>query len=224
MKKILTKFVARLLPCTVRIGKNFCILAFHFGQWRSLKERMAVDAGGFAIPWYTYPAIEYLSSFDFKDCDVFEFGSGNSSLFWASRAHSVTSVENNKEWFQIVNKRKHENQLLLHRSDEADYVKSLAEQNRLFELVVIDGEWRERCVVEAVNCLKDGGMVVLDNSDRIIEKKCSKFLREQGFIQMDFSGFGPINGYCWTTSCFMKTPTLLQRNFDGPKPIGGLDR
>jgi len=56
----------------------------------------------------------------------------------------------------------------------------------------------------------------------MIEKECGKLLREQGFIQMDFSGFGPINGYCWSTSIFMKTPTLLQRNFAGLTPIGGL--
>ena len=48
-------------------------------------------------------------------------------------------------------------------------------------------------------------------------------LREKGFIQIDFNGFGPINGYCWSTSVFMKTPCLLQRNFAGPSPIGGLN-
>ena len=76
---------------------------------------------------------------------------------------------------------------------------------------------------EAIKCLKDGGMIVLDNSDRMIEKECGRLLREQGFIQMDFSGFGPINSYCWSTSVFMKTPALLQRNFSGPAPIGGLN-
>jgi len=184
---------------------------------------MAVDAKGAEIPWYTYPAIEYLSNFDFKDCSVFEFGSGNSSLFWADRARSVCSVEDNQEWFEVVSKRQKENQIVIHRADEVGYVKSLPEQGKLFEIIVIDGNWRNECVVEAINCLKDGGMIVLDNSDRIIEKECGRLLREHGFIQMDFSGFGPINGYCWTTSVFMKAPTLLQRNFSGPTPIGGLD-
>ncbi len=199
------------------------ILLLGQGLWRSAKVRMAVDARGAEIPWYTYPAIEYLSSFDFKDCDVFEFGSGNSSVFFAGRARSVCSVEDNQKWFEVVSQRKRKNQMIIYRADETGYVKTLPEQGKLFEIIVIDGNWRKRCVDEAIKCLKDGGMIVLDNSDRMIEKECGRLLREQGFIQMDFSGFGPINSYCWSTSVFMKTPALLQRNFSGPAPIGGLN-
>ena len=213
----------KIFPGLSIMKHNFSLLAFDLGQWRSVKEGMAVDAKGGAIPWYTYPAIEYLSSFDFKDCEVFEYGSGNSSLFWASRALSVCSVEDNHKWFEIVSKRQRKNQKIIHHADETGYVKSLFEQGKLFEIIVIDGNWRKKCVIEAISCLKDGGMIVLDNSDRMIEKECGKLLREQGFLQMDFSGFGPINSYCWSTSVFMKTSSLLQRNYVGPTPIGGLD-
>lgn len=222
MKEIFVRLVERLLPSVAVMKRNFCTLGFQYGQWRSVRERMAVDANGTPIPWYTYPAIEYLTSFDFRDCDVFEFGSGNSSLFWATRARSVVSVEDNQAWFEVVNHRKQQNQLVIHCADETGYVKALPEQGKLFEIVVIDGNWRKSCTVEAINCLKDDGMIVLDNSDRILEKECGSLLREKGFIQMDFSGFGPINGYCWSTSVFMKNSKLLQRNFAGPTPIGGL--
>lgn len=217
------RFIGRFASNLALMKQNFSILAIGFGQWRSVNERMAVDAKGLPIPWYTYPAIEYLNSFDFKNCDVFEFGSGNSSLYWAGRARSVCSVEDNQEWFQITSQRKLANQTVIHRADERGYVKSLPEQGKQFEIIVVDGSWRKGCVVEALRCLKDGGMIVLDNSDRVIEKDCGRLLRDQGLIQMDFSGFGPINGYCWSTSIFMKSPTLLQRNFAGPTPIGGMD-
>lgn len=223
MFKIVSRFIRAIFPNLTVMKRNVFLLAFGFGQWRSIKERMAVNANGAPMPWYTYPAIEYLSSFDFKDCDVFEFGSGNSSLYWAERARSVCSVEDNHEWFEIVNARKRNNQIVIHRADEAGYIKALIEQGKLFEIIVIDGNWRRQCVSAAINCLKEGGMIVLDNSDRMIEKECGKLLRDQGFLQIDFSGFGPINGYCWSTSVFMKMPTQLQLNFMGPKPIGGLD-
>jgi hypothetical protein len=184
---------------------------------------MAINADGEPIPWYTYPAIEYLASFDFKDCDVFEFGSGNSSLYWAARARSVCSVEDNLEWFRVVSKRKLVNQILIHHAQEIGYVRSITDQGKLFEIIVVDGNWRSGCIVESINCLKDGGMIVLDNSDRKIEKECAKILRDQGFMQIDFSGFGPINGYSWSTSVFMKSSALLQKSFKGPSPIGGLD-
>lgn len=202
--------------------KNFSLLSFGLGQWRSVKEGMAVNRSGDPIPWYTYPAIEYLESFDFKDCDVFEFGSGNSSLYWAKRACSVCSVEDSQAWFEEVSKKKLGNQIILNRSDKTGYVQSLPEQGKLFEIIVVDGNWRYECVVEAINCLINGGMIVLDNSDRKIEKECGKLLRGHGFMQIDFSGFGPINHYTWSTSIFIKTPSSLQKTFSGPNPIGGL--
>ncbi|MBI5007631.1 MAG: SAM-dependent methyltransferase [Nitrosomonadales bacterium] len=222
MRKLLTYLGARYFPNLAVMERNFSTLACDLGQWRSVKAKMAVDANGAELPWYTYPAIEYLTSFDFRDCDVFEFGSGNSSLFWSERARSVFSVEDNLEWHEAVNRKKRKNQTLIHRKDESGYVNSLAEQDRSFEIIVIDGKWRMQCAEMAIRHLKDGGMIVLDNSDRTIEKKCGEFLREQGLVQIDFSGFGPINGYCWSTSIFIKTPFLLQRNFAGPAPIGGL--
>lgn len=214
--------MSRLFPSGAATYRNFKRLAIDYGQWRSIRKRKAIDAFGEPIPWYTYPAIEYLRSFAFNECDVFEFGAGNSSVFWARRSRSIISVENNADWFHYVNNIAQNNQLVIHRSLENDYVRSLSEQCKLFHIIVIDGQWRDRCVSEAIKYLANGGMILLDNSDRIIEKESSKFLREQGFFQIDFSGFGPINGYSWTTSIFMKAPTMLQQDFAGPAPIGGL--
>lgn len=222
MFKALLRLAKKIFPDLSMLIKNFLFLAFDMGQWRSIKERSAVDTNGTAIPWYTYPAIEYLSSFDFKNCDVFEFGAGNSSLYWADRARSVCSVEDNLEWFKVVYQKRKENQIVIYRANEIGYINSLSEQSKLFEIIVVDGNWRKGCIVEAIKFLNDNGMIVLDNSDRAIEKECGRLLREQGLIEMDFSGFGPINSYCWSTSVFLRTPTLLQRNFAGPTPIGGL--
>jgi hypothetical protein len=185
-----------------------------------MRVRKAVDADGEPIPWYTYPAIEYLRSFNFKECDVFEFGAGNSSLFWSTHARSIVSVEDNRGWFQSVDKMAQKNQIVIHRDLEAGYVNSLSEQGKSFHVIVIDGRWRRRCANEAIKFLAVGGAIVLDNSDWYSES--SRFLRENGFFQIDFSGYGPINAYCWTTSIFIKTPTSLQRNFVGPAPIGGI--
>jgi hypothetical protein len=216
------KTLSSFLKALSVLKRNFSLLAFGLGQWRSIKEKMAVNADGAPIPWYTYPAIEYLGSFDFKNCDVFEFGSGNSSIYWAERARSICSVEDNREWFEVVSKKKLNNQTILYRESSIEYVSSLREQEKFFEIIVVDGNWRFECIVDACSCLKDGGMIVLDNSDRMIEKECGQLLRGQGFIQIDFSGFGPINNYTWTTSIFIKTPAMLQQNFNGPNPIGGL--
>jgi hypothetical protein len=220
--RLILRLIGKLFPKLSGMCRNFERLALDYGQMRSIQESKAVDARGEPIPWYTYPAIEYLLSFDFRECDVFEFGCGNSSFFWADRTHGITSVEDDEDWFRYVKKMARANQSILHRPFEENYVSSLSEQGRSFEIIAVDGKWRRGCVDEAIKYLQRGGIIILDNSERTTEMDCSKHLRDHGFFQIDFSGFGPINGYCWTTSIFIQPPTTLQQNFSGPEPIGGL--
>ena len=70
-----------------------------FAIERSIDEKVCIDKDGNPIPWYTYPAIEYLSQFDYSQKEIFEFGCGYSSMFWANRAKKVTSIEDNINWF-----------------------------------------------------------------------------------------------------------------------------
>jgi hypothetical protein len=228
MKNAALPFVRRrVLPRARSFLRNIKTLAVLQGQWRSIREHTALDKNGAPIPWYTYPATEYLNSFDFTDSDVFEFGSGNSSLYWAQRANSVTSVEDDETWHcEIKENSLSSNLNFLHRPDKTSYTRAINEESRLFDVIVIDGKWRQQCVELAPSSLKPGGIIILDNSDRAIETRCATWLRNQGFFQIDFSGFGPINGYCWSTSLFLQRKQIedgnLQRDFKGPSPIGGL--
>lgn len=217
------KLTFKLFPNAAVLLHNISVLAFKYGHWKSIKSRMAIDAKGAPIPWYTYPAIEYLNSFDFTQCDVFEFGSGNSSLYWSSRSRSVVSIEDNKDWFEVVSKNTKLNQTLIYCAEESEYVAALAKQERKFDIIIIDGNYRLRCTAEAIKMVDSDGIILLDNSDRIIEKDCGKLLRANGYIQIDFSGFGPINGYCWTTSIFLKSQKVFLTKFSGPSPIDGLN-
>jgi hypothetical protein len=219
MKKITKKILNTVFPNGVALMRNFYVLAFKFGQWKSIASRASIDGKGDPIPWYTYPAIEYLNSFDFTNCDVFEFGSGNSSLYWSLRAKSVVSIEDDKDWFDLVSKKINTNNSVIYCAEEADYVAALAKQGRKFDIIIIDGNHRLKCTEEVLRIIDSDGMVILDNSDRLIEMECGKLLRSNGYIQMDFSGFGPINGYCWTTSIFLKSQKLFINSFSGPSPI-----
>ena len=50
------------------------------------------------VPWITYPAFRQLQRTVKPDAKVFEFGCGGSSLWWASHAAEVTSVEHDADW------------------------------------------------------------------------------------------------------------------------------
>ena len=45
-----------------------------FAIEKSIDEKICADRDGNPIPWYTYPAIEYLSQFDYSDKKIFERG------------------------------------------------------------------------------------------------------------------------------------------------------
>ena len=49
------------------VDPKLAILDDGWGHQRSLYERDAIDGNGDPLPWYTYPAIEYLRQLDFSD-------------------------------------------------------------------------------------------------------------------------------------------------------------
>ena len=53
------------------------ILSREYGHQMSAKMRASVDAAGAPIPWYSYPAIEYLNSISLEGLQVLEYGSGS---------------------------------------------------------------------------------------------------------------------------------------------------
>src|SRR5262245_20458335 len=68
------------------------------GHWKSSLRMSACSANGSPIPWYTYPAIDFLTQRNFKDRNVLEFGGGQSTLWWSARAQSVLTIEENADW------------------------------------------------------------------------------------------------------------------------------
>ena len=178
------------------------------GWLDSFHIKQPIDAKHQPIPWYTYPAIEYLKQLDFSDKKVFEYGSGNSTLFWSQICQKVISIEDNPEWHEKVLKSissQHTSQAQLQLiTDELSYVHAL-ESYPDMGVIIIDGSYRFQCAKVAIKKLKLGGLIILDNSDWYV--KTAETLRDADLIQVDMTGLGPINSYVWTTSFF------FHRNF-----------
>lgn len=197
-----------------------------FGIERTIDKNVSIDKDGNPLPWYTYPAIEYLTQFDYQDKEIFEFGCGNSSAFWARIAKSVASIENDVSWFRKWQNEFRENNLDIRlREEESDYVNAIFEDNKKYDVIVIDGKWRGKCSKAAIKSLCDGGIIILDDSDRVNTSeeyfRAIKTLKNAGLIEVDFYGFCPMNNYTKTTSLF------LSRTFDFKtkarvQPINGI--
>lgn len=181
---------------------NFRILADQYGQYRSIKTGLPVSRSGEAIPWYTYPAIAFLEVFDYSGKRVFEYGSGNSTLWWRRRGAFIVAVDHDRDWYNRM--RCHEApglELRLHEEKDA-YIRSVREQGGVWDVIIVDGRHRKECAAEALDHLTADGMIILDNSDW--HPQCAAILRSADLIQIDFAGFGPVNNYTWVTSVFLR--------------------
>lgn len=207
------------VPVCVTPSETARVLAEEFGHTRTVAEWLCVNKDGNPIPWYTYPAIEYLLGLDFSEKDVFEYGSGYSTLFWSRQARGIVSVEHDPEWHARMSPMIPENVSYRLMPDKMAYLGTINERPRRFDVVVIDGEHRDECVPFALDKLKEDGLIILDNSDWF--PGATSLLRAANLIQVDMHGFGPINHYTWTTSLFFRRGTALKPSharqpFPGP--------
>jgi len=180
------------------------ILCFSYGHLRSVRAGSPVDAAGQPIPWYTYPAIDFLRQLDFSERTVFEYGSGNSTLFWAARAARVVSVEDDERWSERLKSMVPANCTIVQEADLQRYPHVIDSYPQGFDIIVVDGPargaTRVKCAQAALKRLKAGGLIILDNSDWLPDS--ARVLREADLLQVDMSGFIPIGDHTQTTSFF----------------------
>lgn len=194
------------------------LLEIDYGHLESKRAEMSINAQKKPLPWFTYPAIEYLSQLDLSDKIMLEWGAGNSSLFFSEKVKTIYSIEHNKTWYEQVKQYNISNQHLLF--SEINYATEPTELSIKFDIILIDGIKREACSKVVFSLINKGGLIILDNSDR--HPDIAKSFREHGFIEVDFHGLGPINDYAWTTSIFMdREINLKPLSIQPTLPIGG---
>lgn len=87
--------------------------------------------------------------------------------------------------------------------------------DQYFDVVVIDSKARSLSTALSIAKVKEEGIIVFDNSDRVEYNPLYKLLASQGFYRVDFWGPIPMRKYLSCTSIFSKsieaisvTPTL----------------
>jgi hypothetical protein len=156
------------------------------------------------FPWWSFGAVKYLGERLKADQDVFEFGSGGSTIYIGSRVRSVTCVEDERQWVDLVveaaARRNLKGVSVIYRPfdfwktgafDKSDYLLTLT--GRSYDVIVVDGkEWsdqvRDLCFWHAENHIKEGGIIVLDDSWRYPQVK----IRNRARRWQEFKGLG----YC----------------------------
>ena len=182
------------------------------GHGRSSFLKRAVDKKGKPIPWYTYPAIDFLFQRNYQGKSVLEFGSGQSTLWWASRAKFVLSIEEDPDWFAKMRSQVPSNCELQYIKPSisviSDFLKS---QSAKFDVIVVDGNLRRQVAALSFDYLAPGGALILDNSEGygVYDE-----IRSRGCRKIDFFGFAPgvLLRHCtsivFVDDCFLLAPDI----------------
>ena len=186
-------------------------LASASGWIRSAHHKRAMSQHGDPLPWYTYGAIWFLSKRINPAWSVLEFGSGQSTLWWAARVKSVTAIEGNAKWYAFLRERLPANVTykFVPLDQDGKYCRAGLDAPASFDVVVIDGRDRVNCARNVLDKLRHDGVIVWDNSDREKYQDGFAFLAAHGFKRLEFHGSGPVNALPWETSIFYRPTNCL---------------
>lgn len=179
------------------------------GWFKSFRSGKSVDKNGKPVPWFVYSAVEFIEERLPGDSLVFEYGSGNSTFWWAERSANVHSVEHNTLWKEKVKSTEPDNVQLLHRKLGEGYESSVLNSGEFYDVIILDGRNRDKCLGHSLKALSERGVILFDDSNWEKYQKTISYLRSFGFRQMPFRGMCPIEFRESETSIFYRDGNFL---------------
>ena len=181
------------------------------GYLRSVELKRPCRRDGTPIPWMNYHVVAFLEERLRRDHSLFEFGSGNSTRFFAELVGRVVSVESDPEWYHRVSGDIPSNVkvVLCSPFDEQKYLQVLRDQQAKFDLIVIDAKAREACLGESPTWLTERGVVLLDDAARAAYQPAIGEMLSRGFRKLDFEGLKPGGIRAYRTSVFYRNNNAL---------------
>ncbi len=181
------------------------------GWFKAFDQQQAIDSQGQPIPWVSYSFIDFIRPRLNKELSIFEYGSGNSTLFYSQRVKRVVSVEHDRSWHKKISQQMSANaeMLFVELKTDGEYAKKAMLLNEKFDLIIVDGRDRVNCCRYGLEALSDSGVIVLDDSERQVYDEARKLLTEKGFKELYFSGISPGLFYYKATSVFYKAGNCL---------------
>ena len=198
------------------------------GHLRSSFKSLAVDKKGGPLPWYTYPAIEWLLLRDLSGTKVLEFGCGQSTKFWANKGATVIGFEDDWKWYCDL----YADQALYNKPVNIHFLKKdaiitneviVAVADIKFDYICVDGLHRGSAAAQAFGMMGEDTIVIIDNSDgnhvhlgKGYNEMASK---DFGLNRLDFIGYPPGNcrPHC-TSIYFSPFNKKLNNKTNNPNP------
>lgn len=171
------------------------------GYFESVRREKPCRRDGSPLPWMNYAVIEFLEQRLSKDMTLFEYGSGNSTLFFSEQVGEVVSVEGHEGWYNYVKGTMPDNVQLTHvATDDENYVNAIAVDGKKFDVVVVDADKRSECMINAPEYMTERGVILLDDAATDAYQPGIQRLLPLGFRELRFSGLKPGSVHNYRTS------------------------
>jgi hypothetical protein len=209
--KVPVVFVLKLLGIYAYFSLRRSGLLKDTGWFKSFKAMEPIDKDGNPIPWMTYSAMSFLEKRINGNMSVFEYGCGNSTLWWARRVKKVVSCEHDRTWYEKIKELIPVNVALYHIDLEygGAYSKKVSEYSETFDIIVIDGRDRINCGRNSLTAIKKNGVIIWDDSERDDYAEGYDHLLNHGYKRIDFEGIAPVRVDKKCTAIFYKTENCL---------------
>ena len=169
-----------------------------------------VDKNSTPIPWLTYPFIEFIKERLDSNYTMLEFGSGSSTIYFASKLKHTLSFEDNHEWFNIIQAKLPSNASIIYYKTLDEINSCLCAGTNQYDIVLVDStSERDRFADTAVAYLKKTGIIILDDTEHESFRSAVKLLTSKGFKKIDFWGLAPCITYQKCTTIFYKDNNCL---------------
>lgn len=175
-----------------------------YGWFQSFYTKQSVDKNGNPIPWFTYSFSKFFEPRLTKEMNVFEYGCGNSTIWFAERVKSIRSVEHAEEWVNLMSPKLPANAEIIHRDLENGYADEVTNSKTKFEVIIIDGRKRVSSTLASIPMLAENGVLIFDNANRDDYKPAFEALDKAGYRRLDFWGPVPVTSIESLTSLFYK--------------------
>lgn len=181
------------------------------GWFVAFQNKASVDGHNQPIPWFSYSFIDFIQGRLNKGQRVFEFGSGNSTRYFAEKCAAITSVEHDRAWYELGAKNKPSNADILYYplDHDGEYCRAAQKFTEKQDIIIVDGRDRVNCCKQSVEALNQQGVLILDDSEREKYNEARLFLLNKGYKELSFSGISPGFFYRKATSVFYRSDNCL---------------
>lgn len=162
------------------------------------------------VPFLTLDAIRFMDKLIQPDMNILEIGGGNSSLWFLKRGVKLTTYEHDRQWALMVQNtvKQHpeyynaENFTLqiMQGNDVLNDLEKLKDKH--FDVLLVDCmnayTQRTECIRIAKDKVKDGGWVILDNSDNPANWPADEIMKGKKMYR--FTGYAAMGLFVCQTS------------------------